>query len=200
VVEPGGGEPGLERWVDDVLPAAIECVSDHHGGAAVHVVGWSLGGVTAALAMAGDGGLPVRSLALVASPFEPAGVPRAARALRRTIDRGLTRPLAVAARLHDRDFLAQVEAVDALWATKGGWRSAPAAPAAAWARLDELAGGRLAIGPRTVALADVRVPVLAIAGTDDVLAPSPAVHRAGRLLTGAPEMELETAPGGTSAC
>jgi polyhydroxyalkanoate synthase len=52
------------------------------------------------------------------------------------------------------------------------------------------------LADRTIELADVRVPVLSIAGTDDLLAPRAAVHAVGPLLTGAAEVRLSVAPGG----
>jgi polyhydroxyalkanoate synthase subunit PhaC len=42
----------------------------------------------------------------------------------------------------------------------------------------------------------VRQPVLAIAGSGDVLAPQPAVHHVAELLENAASVQLETAPGG----
>ena len=53
-----------------------------------------------------------------------------------------------------------------------------------------------ALGDHDIDLADVRVPVLAVAGKTDVLAPRAAVHHVGELLTGAPEVQLKTGPGG----
>ena len=63
-------------------------------------------------------------------------------------------------------------------------------------RSNDLAGGRLALGGRTLDLADVRVPVLSIAGHGDGIAPVAACHHVGELLAGAPSVQLETAPGG----
>jgi len=51
-------------------------------------------------------------------------------------------------------------------------------------------------GGHGIDLADVDVPVLSVAGESDVLAPPPAVHHVGSLLTGSPDVRLETAPGG----
>ncbi len=31
---------GMEHWVDEVVPTAIQEVSEHAGGRPVHVVGW----------------------------------------------------------------------------------------------------------------------------------------------------------------
>ena len=42
----------------------------------------------------------------------------------------------------------------------------------------------------------MREPVLAIAGSGDVLAPQPAVHHVGELLENAASVQLETVPGG----
>jgi polyhydroxyalkanoate synthase len=69
---------GLEHWVEDVLPTAIEVVSREAGGVSVQPVGWSLGGVIALLAVASDRKLPVASVALIASPFDFARVRLAA--------------------------------------------------------------------------------------------------------------------------
>ena len=65
-------------------------------------------------------------------------------------------------------------------------------------RVNDLADGtlELAEGDGEIRLADVRVPVIAVAGTTDVLAPRAAVHHVGTLLENAPEVRLETAPGG----
>jgi polyhydroxyalkanoate synthase len=59
---------GLEHWVEEVLPTAIRHVSEDAGGD-VQVVGWCLGGIMALLAAAARE-LPVRSIGLVASPFD----------------------------------------------------------------------------------------------------------------------------------
>jgi polyhydroxyalkanoate synthase len=61
---------GLEHWVDDVIPHAVRVTSDDADGAPVQIVGWCLGGILSLLAVAADQGLPVASLALIASPFD----------------------------------------------------------------------------------------------------------------------------------
>ena len=61
---------GLEHWVDDVIPKAVQVVSEDAGAQPVQVVGWCLGGIMATLAAAGHRDLPISSLALVASPFD----------------------------------------------------------------------------------------------------------------------------------
>src|SRR3954470_17384238 len=66
---------GIEHWIDEVIPTAVRRVSEDAGGAPVQLVGWWLGGIMALLAHADDAGLPVRSVAMVASPFDFTRVP-----------------------------------------------------------------------------------------------------------------------------
>jgi polyhydroxyalkanoate synthase len=66
---------GMEHWVEEVVPRAIEEVSAHAGGRPVHVIGWSLGGIFAALAAADRPDLPIASLTIVGSPFDLTKVP-----------------------------------------------------------------------------------------------------------------------------
>lgn len=218
---------GIEHWVDDVIPRAIEAVSADAGGSQVQLVGWCLGGIMSLLVAAG-GGLPIRSVATIASPFDVREVPLVApfrplvnlaggsvgtvlyrmlggapAPLVRRIyqlagfDKYVTKPMVLAANLDDRDFLAQVEAVDAFMG------SMLAYPGRTFGQLyhrmlrhNDLANGRIELGGRTIELADVKVPVLSIAGSGDGIAPRKAVHHVGELLANAPEVRLATAPGG----
>ncbi len=66
---------GMEHWVDDVLPKAIETASAHAGGRPVHVVGWSLGGIFALLSAADRDDLPIASLSVLGSPVDVKKVP-----------------------------------------------------------------------------------------------------------------------------
>lgn len=66
---------GLEHWVREVIPDAVKAVSKDSGGQKVHLVGWCLGGLFAALTAADDPKLPIASLTLVASPFDSRQVP-----------------------------------------------------------------------------------------------------------------------------
>jgi polyhydroxyalkanoate synthase len=220
---------GLEHWVQDIIPAAIERVSEHAGGRPVQVVGWCLGGIMALLALAAREDLPVNSIATVASPFDfaqlrlfapirgmanitngmlgtaiyralggaPAPIVKRAFQLS-TLDKYLTKPLAVAANLHDREFLAQVEAVDHFINNMHAYPGRTMGQLYhRFFRVNDLADGVLELdGHRTIDLADVKVPVLSVAGSSDTLAPRPAVHAVGDLLPNAPEVRLETGPGG----
>ncbi len=113
------------------------------------------------------------------------------------MDKVLTRPLAQLMHLHDRDFLAQIEAVDRFAA---GMHAYPGRTLGQlYHRLfrgNDLARGRLRLSHRTISLDAVTVPVLAVAGQGDPIAPPAAAHAAAELLPGAPEVRLRTAPGG----
>lgn len=71
-------ELGMEHWVDEVIPEAIRQASAHAGGRPVHLVGWSLGGIFAALVAADGQDLPIASLTILGSPFDIAQVPMVA--------------------------------------------------------------------------------------------------------------------------
>jgi polyhydroxyalkanoate synthase subunit PhaC len=113
------------------------------------------------------------------------------------VDKLVTKPLTLLSRLDDRDCLAQIEAVDHLMRNMHGY------PGRAFGQIyhlmlrnNDLADGKLALAGRTISLADVDVPVLVVAGRNDVIAPLGAVRRVTELLTGAPEVRFESAPGG----
>src|SRR3954468_19424703 len=59
---------GLEHWVEDVIPNAIEAVRRDSGRDEIQLVGWCLGGIMALLSKAAHPEMPVRSVAMVASP------------------------------------------------------------------------------------------------------------------------------------
>lgn len=69
---------GLEHWIEDVIPTAVRVVAADAGGEPVQIVGWCLGGIMSLLVAADRQDLPLRSLALVASPFDVTAVPMVA--------------------------------------------------------------------------------------------------------------------------
>jgi polyhydroxyalkanoate synthase len=113
------------------------------------------------------------------------------------LDRYLTRPLWLATHIDDREAIAHMQAVDHYMA---GMLAYPGRTFGqlyhAFFRVNDLADGRIALSGDAIDLRDVRVPVLSIAGEGDVLAPEPAVRHVGALLENAPQVRLETAPGG----
>src|SRR3954464_8699354 len=133
---------GLEHWVDDVIPNAIEAVVRDSGRTDLQLVGWCLGGIMARLPTAALD-LPVRSVGLIASPFDftrvrmiapirrlssltggalgtalyrmlgGAPAPLVSLGFRATaVDRYITKPVVVSQHLHDRDWIAHSQAVD----------------------------------------------------------------------------------------
>jgi polyhydroxyalkanoate synthase len=112
-------------------------------------------------------------------------------------DKYVMKPWTIVSNLDDRELLAQIEAVDIFM------DSMHAYPGRTFGQLyhrffrsNDLANGQLALGDRTLDLADGRVPVLSIAGRGDGIAPVAACHHVGVLVGGAPSVRLETAPGG----
>ncbi|WP_209020653.1 alpha/beta fold hydrolase [Nocardioides sp. 1609] len=109
----------------------------------------------------------------------------------------VTKPIAKASRYDDADFLAQIQAVDRFTAGMTAY------PGRTFGQLyhrfvkgNALVGGVLDVGDREVALADVTVPVLVLAGASDGIAPVGAVKAVVPLLTGSPEVRFEIVPGG----
>jgi polyhydroxyalkanoate synthase subunit PhaC len=111
-------------------------------------------------------------------------------------DKYVMKPWTVLSNLDDRDLLAQIEAVDAFMGRMHAY------PGRTFGQLyhrlfrtNDLADGRLALTDTTIDLADVRAPLLAIAGRGDGIAPVPACHHLADLVPNAP-IALDTAPGG----
>lgn len=220
---------GLEHWVEDVIPNAIEAVRRDSGSDSdVQVVGWCLGGIMSLLAVA-DQDLPVSSVALIASPFDFAKVRtmapirqlaeltggRVVTALYQALggapaplvslgfqlsalDKRITKPLTQLRNLDDRDFLAHIEAVDDYM---GSMLAYPGRTFGqlyhTFFRVNDLADGRVTLDHgECIDIGDVDVPVLVVAGSNDVLAPRDAVHHVADLLTSSPDVRVETVKGG----
>lgn len=219
---------GIEFWVSEVIPNAIKRVSADAGGAPVHLIGWCLGGLIAILTTAAYQDLPIKSVAMVASPFDLSkhrmvaplrtagkytggriigaalkvlgGLPSqivgpAFKATSLTVY--LKKPVTLLKHRDDREFLAQVEAVDGLMNSMLAYPGR--ATLQVYQRLvqrNELADGRIEGPNKSVDLADVRVPVMNIAGTSDVLVPVAVAHHVGELLPNSPDVRLAEAPGG----
>src|SRR5437660_8391982 len=109
----------------------------------------------------------------------------------------ITKPIAIVSHLDDREFLAQIEAVDRFTDNMLAY------PGRTFGQLyhrffraNDLSHGYLDLGGRRILLENVRVPVLVIAGESDVLAPKKAVHRLSKLLVNAPKRRYRVCPGG----
>jgi polyhydroxyalkanoate synthase subunit PhaC len=114
-----------------------------------------------------------------------------------SLDKYLTKPMAVLSHLDDRDFLAQIEAVDRFVDNMHAYPGRTFGQLYhRFFRVNDLADGVLELTDRTIRLDEMRAPVLSVAGSSDVLAPRPAVHAVSDLLPNAGEVRLETGPGG----
>jgi polyhydroxyalkanoate synthase subunit PhaC len=219
---------GLEHWVNEVVPESVKKVSEDSGGREVHLVGWCMGGLLSILTAAAYPELPIKSVVMVASPFDNSKDPMAARiravgkvtggrivgttfkvlggmpapivgiAFKATsLPTYVKKPVTLFKHRDNREFLAQIEAVDGLMNSMLAYPGR--ATLQVYQRLfhgNELASGKIQGPNRLVDLADVRVPVMNIAGRSDVLVPVASAHHVGELLPNAPEVRLETAPGG----
>jgi polyhydroxyalkanoate synthase len=99
----------------------------------------------------------------------------------------------------DPDTLAQIEAVDVLMDTMEAYPGRSISQIYhSLIRTNRMSQGHLVLKHgRVVELRDVRVPVMAIAGTGDLFfAPPASAHHVASLLTDSPEVRLHTAPGG----
>lgn len=190
-------DPGLQRWVGEVLPAAIRAVSRDAGGQPVQLVGWCLGGIMALLAAAADPGLPIASVAAVAAPVDAAAARLAPPPDRGGVEKYLLRPCAMIGHLDSADFLAQIEAMEHFRHLTTA-HPGHAARRIYRALLDggALLRGAVEIGGRTVDLGRIGVPVLAVAGRGDGFAPVRAVRPLVGALRGAPQVRFEIASGG----
>lgn len=219
---------GIEFWINDVIPHAIRRVSEEHGGAKVHVVSWSLGGLMSVGVAAVHPELPISTVTAVGSPFDMSKVPimmplrfigratggrilgtgiRAIGSIpsplvslgfkATAIPTYLKKPMKVWGRRDDREFLGQIQAVDALMNNMLAYPGrATLQVYLQMAMRNEVATGKVQGPNKLVDFADVVVPVLMVAGSADVLAPVPAVHHAAAILPNSPDVRLEIAPGG----
>ncbi len=114
-----------------------------------------------------------------------------------SLDKYVSKPWAILSHLDDREFLAQIEAVDHFTDNMVAY------PGRTFGQMyhqlfrsNDLAEGGMDISGKRISVSDVKVPVLVIAGAKDTLAPKRAVRRLTELLTGAPEVAFEVFPGG----
>ena len=113
------------------------------------------------------------------------------------IDKVVTKPYAILRNLDDADFLAQLEAVDRFTDNMIAYPGRTFGQIYhRFFRANDLAGGELDLGGRRIALREVSVPVLVVAGDSDAIAPARAVRHLVDVLGGAPEVTFHTCPGG----
>ncbi|MDQ8046953.1 MAG: alpha/beta fold hydrolase [Solirubrobacteraceae bacterium] len=114
-----------------------------------------------------------------------------------SIPRDLKRPITQLANLHDRDALAQIEATEAIKRELRTYTGRSIGEIyARFIAVNELDQRPAELHGEFLDIGDLRQPFLAIAGTDDILAPEVGVHAVSALLPQSAEVRLRTAPGG----
>lgn len=113
------------------------------------------------------------------------------------IDKVVTKPYAILSHLDDRDFLAQIEAVDRFTDNMIAYPGRTFGQMYhRFFRSNDLSNGEVDFGGRRISLHEVKAPVLVVAGKGDSIAPERAVRRLVDVLDNAAEVRFETAPGG----
>ena len=114
-----------------------------------------------------------------------------------SVNKLVTKPIAIASKLDDADFLAQVEAVDRFTANMIAY------PGRTFGQLyhrllkgNQLASGVVTMDDREISLAELRVPLLAFGGASDGIAPVASVRPIVELATGVEDLRFEVVPGG----
>jgi poly[(R)-3-hydroxyalkanoate] polymerase subunit PhaC len=112
-------------------------------------------------------------------------------------DKMVTKPYAILTHLDDADFLAQIEAADRFTDNMIAYPGRTFGQMYhRFFRSNDLAEGEVDLGGRRISLAEVKAPVLVIAGSGDGIAPQRAVRKLVDLLDNAAEVRFATCPGG----
>lgn len=113
------------------------------------------------------------------------------------VDKYVTKPFAILQHLDDREFLAQIEAVDRFTDHMIAY------PGRTFGQLyhrffraNDLADGTVTMDGRIISLSDIKIPALVIAGDGDGIAPERAVRGLVDVLDRSPEVRFEVCPGG----
>lgn len=216
----------VETYVRGQLPRAIAAVVRESGADDVNLVGYCMGGDLALLALAGDPGLPVRSLVTMATPVDFRHMGPIAQALsdgrlapEDFLDETGNVPPALVGRFFKvRRPTADVVQYANLW--QNLWndeyveghqamgrylREQLPLPGAAflqitrhWLRENAFMRGTLRLDGRKVSLADIHTPVLSVLCERDDLVPEPAAAPITELLAGARAEQLRLDAGHSS--
>jgi len=114
-----------------------------------------------------------------------------------SFDKLLTKPLTIAQNLNDRDFLAQLQAVDHFTDNMYAY------PGRTFGQLfhrvfraNDLATGGIDLYGHRIELSSIQAPILVIAGSTDGIAPKRSVQSVVPMLSGSAEVRYEVCPGG----
>jgi polyhydroxyalkanoate synthase len=206
----------LATYIDDYLRPAVGVVQRVSGAQEVAMLGYCLGGLLSLLALATDGELPVRDLALVATPVDFSGIPTLRHATQEGgLDTGdltdstgnipphvfrrtfrLLRPtnelaalVTVADRLGDRTYLRSHHALSRWTGDQIPFPGTLARELLPVARDNGFLNGTVWVGGRRAEFAGIRARVMAIMAKRDHLVPYASAEPIGRLL---PNADLTT--------
>ncbi|MDF1604901.1 alpha/beta fold hydrolase [Nocardioides sp. YIM 152315] len=114
-----------------------------------------------------------------------------------SVQKLVTKPLAIAVHLDDAEWLAQVEAVDRFTAAMTAYPGRSFGQLYhRFARGNALSSGTVELGDHPVSLSAITAPTLVFAGATDGIAPVAAVRAVLPLLSGSCEVRFEIVPGG----
>ncbi len=114
-----------------------------------------------------------------------------------SIHKNLWKPLAKLQNLDDREFLAQIEAVERFTSQMVAYPGRSFGQVYhRFVKRNALAGGEFDLGERTIRMSALTAPVLVFGGATDGIAPIASVRAVMPLLTGSREARFEIVPGG----
>lgn len=114
-----------------------------------------------------------------------------------SVQKAVTKPLALLAHLDDTEYLAQIEAVGEFAARISAYPGRTFGQLYhRFVRANALVTGEMELDGRSISLASITAPVLVLAGASDGIAPVAAVKAVMPLLSGSEETQFEIVPGG----
>ena len=211
---------GLEHYVDDLLPAAVDAVLADAGTESLHLIGYCYGGLLSLLLGAAHPDLPVASLITMATPVDPSGMGLFGRMMDRmdpddlVDDTGNVPPEVIRNAFRVLKPTADITAYAVLWeklwddkqmeafTLMGQWtRDHIPFPGKAFRETIEvmrgggLMSGTVQLGDRPVSLSDLTWPLLNIIAGKDHIVPSDAAQPVCSLV-GSAEAETLELPAG----
>lgn len=200
----------IETYTDNYMPRAIRAACEKAGTDDADVLGYCFGGTVSVLSVAGNADMPVRNLAVMATPIDFQEIPGLTRALERgsidvddILDENGNVPAesvyrAFASLRPTSEVFKYADVWERLWSDEfmDGYQAMaqwlrnqvpfPGATARQLAglllRRNLLAAGTVPLGGRDVRLADIHAPVLNVMADQDHMVPPPASEVLGELV------------------
>jgi polyhydroxyalkanoate synthase len=213
----------LETYADNYMPRALAAAARAAGVDQVNVLGYSFGGTLSVLSLAGNADLPVRNLAVMATPIDFQRMEGIVRALDRgslevdhLVDDTGNIPAdsvyrAFSSLRPTADIFKYADVWERLWSdefmdsyqTMGQWLrdqvpfpgDAARQVAELFLRRNALAGGTIPLGGRDVQIADITVPLLNVMAEADHMVPPVASEPLTKLVGAEDATELRIPAG-----